>query len=132
LTDYVSDEDLVKLYNQATFFVYPSIFEGFGLPVAEAMACGIPVATSNITSIPEVAGDACILFDPFNVDEIYAAMRKLYNDQELRKKCIGKGLEQAKKFSWVNLSNLTFEKYTDIIRRSYEESYGYETERRIL
>lgn len=111
LTDYVSDKDLVKIYNQATIFVYPSIFEGFGLPVAEAMACGVPVVTSNVTSIPEVAGDACLLFDPYDVDSISESIVKMYFDEELRKNCIEKGFNQVKNFNWDNTSQITYFNY---------------------
>ena len=99
-TDYVDADDLPQIYKEAEFFVYPSIFEGFGLPVLEAMACGTPVITSNITSIPEVAGDACYLVDPFSEEEICNALETFASNEEMRKACMVKGYKQAEKFNW--------------------------------
>ena len=81
-TGYVQDEDLPALYNAADLFVYPSLYEGFGLPPLEAMACGTPVITSNTSSLPEVVGDAGIMIDPYDVDKLADAMHEvLYNDR---------------------------------------------------
>ena len=99
-TDYVSNEDLIRLYNGASCFVYPSFFEGFGIPPLEAMACGTPVAVSNNTSLPEVVGTAGIYFNPFSVEEIMAAIKRLLDDEELRQCLIQRGLERSKEFSW--------------------------------
>ena len=113
-TGYVEESDLVKLYNQALFFVYPSIFEGFGLPVLEAMSCGTPVITSNITSIPEVAGDACYMVDPFQVDEICRALVLFSDDAALRREFGEKGLKQAEKFDWKITARQTEKVYEEL------------------
>lgn len=102
LTDYVSDEDLVRLYNAASFFVYPSFFEGFGIPPLEAMACGIPVAVSCASSLPEVVGDAGLYFDPFNTSDIVASLDRLATDEIIRQQLIIRGYERVNKFSWID------------------------------
>lgn len=99
-TGYIDDEDLAPLYSNAEFFVYPSLYEGFGLPPLEAMQCGTPVITSNTSSLPEVVGDAGILVDPKSEVELVDAMKKLYFNEELRRDYLEKGLERAKQFSW--------------------------------
>ncbi|WP_071190078.1 glycosyltransferase family 1 protein [Trichormus sp. NMC-1] len=98
--NYVPYSELPKIINQALALVFPSLWEGFGLPVLEAMACGTPVITSNISSLPEVAGDAAILINPYNVGEITAAMQAIINDSELRKQLSQKSLTRANRFSW--------------------------------
>ena len=99
ITGFVPDEELGILLKNALAFIHPSVYEGFGMPIIEAMANGIPVACSNVTSLPEVAGPAALLFDPFNVDSITQAMHRLADDPQLRKDLIKKGYEQAKKYS---------------------------------
>lgn len=111
LTDYVSEEDLVRLYNYATCFVYPSFYEGFGIPPLEAMACGTPVAVSSATSLPEVVGDAGLYFDPFDEKEIEAAIQKLMTDEDLRKELCRKGLQQKEKFSWKKSAETIYKQY---------------------
>jgi glycosyltransferase involved in cell wall biosynthesis len=101
-TGYVPDEDLPYFYNAASVFCFPSLYEGFGLPVLEAMACGCPVVTSNTSSLPEVAGDAALLVNPENTEEIGKAMSTLIMDGRLRNSCIAKGLNHVQKFSWKN------------------------------
>jgi glycosyltransferase involved in cell wall biosynthesis len=96
----VPDVDLPALYAGAVALVYPSFYEGFGLPPLEAMSCGTPVITSNVTSLPEVVGDAGILIDPSSVDEIADAMRSLADDAQLRRSLINAGLARAAQFSW--------------------------------
>ena len=98
--DFVSDDDLPALYVGARLFVYPSLYEGFGLPVAEAMACGVPVVSSNASSLPEVAGDAGLYFDPRDVDAMAGAIERALTDSALRADLSLRGLAQAKKFSW--------------------------------
>lgn len=100
LTGYVADEDLPYLLNGATGFVFPSLYEGFGLPVLEAMACGTPVAATRTTSVPEVVGDAALLFDPTSTDEMVAVLARLLDDEETRRKLRLAGLERARRFSW--------------------------------
>jgi len=98
--DYVSETDLVKLYNLADFFVFPSLHEGFGFPVLEAMACGTPVIVSNIPSILEVAGSAGLLVNPHSYYDLSEAMYLMLNDSHLRSELRIKGLKRSKSFSW--------------------------------
>ncbi len=95
----VSDEELSKLYREAKALLFPSLFEGFGLPILEAQACGCPVITSNTSSLPEVAGKGAILVDPYEVEDITNAMINIM-DQSLRVKLIKNGFDNVKKFSW--------------------------------
>lgn len=97
----VPEEKLPCLYRGAEALIFPSLFEGFGLPVAEAMACGTPVVTANTTALPEVAGDAALLVDPTSVEQIAAAMEQIVSDTSLRWQLIGKGLTRAAQFSWA-------------------------------
>lgn len=108
-TDYIADEDMLPLYKGATAFTFVPFMEGFGLTPLEAMATGIPVLTSNCSSLPEVTGDAALLADPNNVDDIAQNMKKLANDENLRKVLIKKGNEQVKKFSCDESAKLTLE-----------------------
>ena len=101
-TGYVPDAELVILYNLATMLVLPSLGEGFGLPVIEAMACGLPVATSNRGSLPEVVGEAGLLFDPCLEEEIAGSIERLLGDESLRRELSNKAQERAKLFSWKN------------------------------
>jgi glycosyltransferase involved in cell wall biosynthesis len=96
----VPGKDLPELYSGAEFFTYPSLYEGFGLPVIEAMACGCPVITSSVSSLPEVAGNAALLVDPNSVEEIAEGIRELSTNPGSRSELRGKGLIQAGKFSW--------------------------------
>lgn len=98
--EYVSDEDLPFLYSGARAFVLPSLHEGFGVPIIEAMACGAPVITSNCSSMPEVAGDAAILIDPHSVESISAAMLEVLNNPARAEELKKAGLERVKQFSW--------------------------------
>ncbi len=106
-TDFIKDEDLPYLYSGAELFIYPSLYEGFGLPLLEAMACGTPVICSNTTSLPEVVGDTGILINPEDVKNISSAIITLLKDDELREDLRKKGLERAKEF--------TIEKYSSKI-----------------
>lgn len=99
-TGYIDIEDLPSLYSGADVFVYPSLYEGFGLPPLEAMACGTPVITSNVSSLPELVGDVGILVDPYSVDEIADAIYRVVSDDKLREDMRQKGLKRAKIFSW--------------------------------
>ncbi|MEA5618975.1 glycosyltransferase family 1 protein [Cronbergia sp. UHCC 0137] len=107
--NYVSYDKLPIIINQAIALVFPSLWEGFGLPVLEAMACGTPVITSNISSLPEVAGDAAILINPYNSGEITAAMQTIINDSETTKQLSAKGLKRANQFSWEKTGLATVE-----------------------
>lgn len=100
LLGHVADDDLPALYSDARMLLTPSLYEGFGLPVLEAMACGAPVITSNISSLPEVAGDAALLVDPSDVEEISAAMQAVETDASMREQLVQKGYRQAAAFTW--------------------------------
>jgi glycosyltransferase involved in cell wall biosynthesis len=97
---FVSDEMLAILYRLATVFVFPSLYEGFGLPPLEAMAAGTPVITSNVSSLPEVVGDAALLIDPLDPGAIASAMARVINEPELRANLVARGRERVKAFSW--------------------------------
>lgn len=103
-TGYVKDEDMSALMSGCLYFIYISLYEGFGLPPLEAMKCGAPVITSNNSSLPEVVGNSAITVDPSNDEEISAAMFKLYNDKDLRNSLSGKSIIQASQFSWERTS----------------------------
>ena len=102
-TGYIPDEDLPSLYSGATCFVYPSFYEGFGIPIIEAMACGCPVITSNNSSMREIAGDAAILIDPYNLMDIQNAIELLIKDKEVRRRKEREGITQAKSFTWEKM-----------------------------
>lgn len=109
--NYVTDIELVKLYNSAKIFVYPSLYEGFGLPVLEAMSCALPVIVSNISSLPEVVGEAAIKINPNKPAEITKSMLQLIEDDKLRHKLSEKSLLQAKKFCWEKCARETLKVY---------------------
>nr|MDA8218481.1 glycosyltransferase [Dehalococcoidales bacterium] len=111
LTDYVSDDTLATLYSAADAFVFPSLYEGFGLPVLEALRCGAPTVTSNTSSLPEVAGDAALLVDPYSAREIADGLASILTDADLRGKLRAKGLEQAERFSWAEVAEATVSAY---------------------
>jgi glycosyltransferase involved in cell wall biosynthesis len=111
LLDFVSDARLEGLYAVATCFVLASVNEGFGLPILEAMHRGVPVATSNISSLPEVAGDAALPFDPFDTTSIADALRQLLGDAELRARVAAAGPPRAAGFTWRRTAELTLESY---------------------
>ena len=111
LTGYVREGDLPALYSGALCFVYPSYFEGFGLPPLEAMKCGAPVIVGNKTSLPEVVGDAGVLVDPFDVDQMASAIQRVITDSNLRAQLRVKGLERAKLFDWQETARQTLSVY---------------------
>ena len=111
VTGYAADDDLASLYSGAMMFVYPSFYEGFGLPPLEAMQCGVPVITSNTSSLPEVVGNAGIMVSPEDGDALSHAMLTIYNSDELRKQMTTDALSQAAKFSWENCAEQTIETY---------------------
>ena len=112
---FVPDEDLRALYSGAKAFIFPSLGEGFGIPVLEAMQCGTPVITSNVTSLPEIAGDAAILINPYDGDELCQAMLNLLSDGDLRDRLKQKGIERAKQFSWSKCARETVEIYKKMV-----------------
>jgi glycosyltransferase involved in cell wall biosynthesis len=114
-TGYIPDEDLSAIYSGATAFVYPSLYEGFGLPPLEAMQCGTPVITSNTSSLPEVVGDAGIQIDPKDEDALCQAIIELLNNSELRKTLSKKGIDRSRKFSWSKCADETLKVYRTAI-----------------
>ncbi len=110
-TGYVPDEDLPGIYRGATAFLFPSLYEGFGLPVLEAMACGTPVITSNISSMPEVAGNAAILVDPYDVSEMSAAIGHVLGDPALHEALTNAGINRASAFNWDATAQQTMAHY---------------------
>jgi O-antigen biosynthesis alpha-1,3-mannosyltransferase len=111
----VSHDDLVKFYNAAHAFVFPSFYEGFGIPVVEAMKCGCPVLTSNTSSLPEVGGDAAVYVDPNDVDALKEKLRQIIDDEGLRRSLREKGFVQAAKFTWKKTAELTYDGYRKIV-----------------
>lgn len=114
-TGFVENKDLVGLYNAAGLFVMPSFYEGFGLPVLEAMQSGCPVVTSQRGSLKEIAGDAAYFIDPGNINSISSGITKLMLDSDLREKLIKKGFAQAKKFTWRKTADNTFNVYKNLL-----------------
>jgi glycosyltransferase involved in cell wall biosynthesis len=101
---FVDDNDLPSLYRGALGLLFPSLYEGFGLPILEAMACGIPVLTSNVTSLPEVAGDAALLIDPYSLDDMADGINQLVTDLDLRNLLIERGLTRVNMFTWEKVA----------------------------
>lgn len=112
---FIPIEHLPCLYNASKLLVYPSFYEGFGLPPIEAMACGVPVITSNLTSIPEVVSDCAVLINPYNIDEIAEAICKVLNDEKFANKLILKGLIRSSEFNWRKTAKNTLIAYNKII-----------------
>ena len=112
---FVPDEDLVAIYNLADVFVMPSLYEGFGLPILEAMACGCPVITSKEGSLKEVAGNAAYFVDAYNMDDIKNGIVKVFNDNELKNEFRIKGLENIQKFSWKKTAEETLKVYEGVL-----------------
>lgn len=117
LPGYVAREDLAALLSASEAFVYPSLYEGFGMPVLEAMACGAPVLTSTTSSLPEVAGDAALLVNPLHTNEISQALERLWSDAELRRDLRERGLRRALEFRWERAAQQTL----DVLREAARE-----------
>jgi glycosyltransferase involved in cell wall biosynthesis len=111
---FVDDDDLPTLYSAAELLAYPSIYEGFGFPVLEAMACGSPVVTSNTSSLPEVGGEAALLVEPTDVEAIAGAILCLLQDADLRRNLIARGFEQAHKFTWEKAAAQLLDLYASV------------------
>jgi glycosyltransferase involved in cell wall biosynthesis len=121
LTGYVANTDLPAIYSQCAVFLYPSLRESFGIPMLEAMACGVPVITSNTSSMPEVAGDAAILVDPFKPGEITAAIHFLTQESDLRNSLLKKGISRASEFSWLKMAEDVKDIYEEVYKQSYQK-----------
>jgi glycosyltransferase involved in cell wall biosynthesis len=115
LTGYLPPAELEQLYNRASIFAFPSLDEGFGIPVLEAMAHGIPVLTSNRSALPEVAGDAALLVNPFDVEEIRAALERLIDNRELREQLACRGRARAAQFTWERAVRATHQAYERLL-----------------
>jgi len=115
---YVPEQDLPGIYNAASLFVLPSIYEGFGFPPLEAMACGVPVITSNSSSLPEVVGDAGVMVDPYDSAALAAAINQVLSDEKLRTTLIKRGLERVKLFSWQKCAEETVAVYEEAYRKA--------------
>ena len=111
LTGFVDDKDLNIVYNSACAFIFPSLAEGFGLPVLEALSCGVPTISSNSTSLPEVYGDSALSFNPTKKEELVDAMKKIYFDNNLRDQLIESSFNQIKKFSWDKTTEIIVNEY---------------------
>jgi glycosyltransferase involved in cell wall biosynthesis len=118
LTGYLSDEELCALYSSCRVFIYPSLYEGFGLPPLEAMACGAPVVTSRIASIAEVTGEAARLFAPEDVEALTRELHALLNNEDERRHLAALGLKRAAEFSWERTARETREVYDEALRRA--------------
>ncbi|MGQ9631095.1 MAG: glycosyltransferase family 4 protein [bacterium] len=116
-TGYVSEKELPILYNGADVFIYPSLYEGFGIPPLEAMSCGVPTISSNASSLPEVVGEGGILVDPGNIEALRDVMYQVLTDNSLRIELCKKGLEQAGKFSWEKTAEETIKVYKKALHR---------------
>ena len=112
---FISDEQLAKVYNRATCFVFPSFYEGFGLPLLESMACGTPVITSNLSALPEVGSDAAIYSNPYNIEDIKDKIELLLNDVILQQNMISKGLERVKEFTWEQSAQKHIKLFEELI-----------------
>ena len=112
---FARDQDLPALYSEAACLAYPSLYEGFGFPVLEAMACGTPVVTSTISSMPEVAGEAALLVDPYDVEAIAAAIARALSDEALRRDLIRRGFRQAARFTWERTARQLREVYERVL-----------------
>lgn len=113
--DFVSENDLPALYSKASAFILPSLYEGFGLPILEAMACGAPVIASNAASIPEIVGDAGIIVDPYNIEEISDGILRLLNNQSEAKNYSNLGIERAQQFTWRHCAEEHLKVYREVL-----------------
>ena len=112
--EYITELDLAYYYSSAALLAFPSLYEGFGLPPLEAMACGCPVVTSNTSSLPEVVGEAGIMVNPYDTDSLAQAMKRVLTDNKLRDEMVRKGLEQSKRFTWEKAAKRTLEVYEKV------------------
>ena len=123
-TGYLSDDALALVLKHATVFVFPSLYEGFGIPILEAMAAGVPTACSNVASLPEVAGDAALLFDPTSLEEMIKALTCLLTNPSLRDELVAKGHQNVQRFSWANTAEKTLKIYQKVAQRPFPKIRG--------
>ena len=116
MTGYVPNAVLPAIINQCKVFLYPSLRESFGIPILEGMACGVPVITSNTSSMPEIAGDAALLVDPSKPEQIAEAINRILNDDKLRTELCDKGIKQAAGFSWKIMAENYLKLYKEILK----------------
>lgn len=114
---HISDNELTLLYNESKLFLFPSFYEGFGLPPLEAMACGTPVITSNLSSMPEVCGDAAIYIDPHSVEDISQKIQTILSNEALQQKLINKGLEHIKQFTWEKATDEHIKVFKEVLEK---------------
>ena len=114
---FVPTEDLVGIYNLATVFAIPSLYEGFGLPVLEAMSCGCPVITTKEGSLEEVAGDTAYYVDAYDFENIASGIKEVFENERLQKELVKKGLENVKRFSWKKTAEETLGVYEEALNR---------------
>ncbi|MBV8282319.1 MAG: glycosyltransferase family 4 protein, partial [Candidatus Eremiobacteraeota bacterium] len=117
LPGFVPREELPVFYSAACVVIYPTLYEGFGLPVLEAMACATPLVSSNISSIPEIAGDAALLVDPENPHEISEAVQRLLTDKTLRAELVSRGLMQVREFTWHRVAEMTLKVFLGVAEK---------------
>ena len=115
LIGYVNDDELRALYSSCRAFIYPSLYEGFGLPPLEALACGAPVIASRIAALEETMGDAAMLVDPLDVHSLVAAITDVFENEKQRKKLIAAGPAHAARFSWEKAAQSTYEVYQNVL-----------------
>lgn len=115
MQEFCDDEKLAELYSNAMVFIYPSLYEGFGIPPLEAMACGCPVVASNASSVPEAVGDAGLLFDPNDRNDLIRQIEKVITDETISLNLIEKGKIRAKKFSWDNMADIIYQGYQKLL-----------------
>lgn len=118
MTGYVPNVEMPSIINQCKVFLYPSLRESFGIPILEGMACGVPVITSNTSSMPEIAGDAAAIVDPLKLEQIVEALKKIVGDEAYCKNLCEKGIERSKDFSWKRMA----EKYLDLYKEVYQQT----------
>lgn len=118
---YIDDDDLASLYSDALMFIYPSLYEGFGLPPLEAMQCGCPVITSNVSSLPEVVGDAAVTISPDDLDAASSAIEKIYSDELFRSQLVVGGMERARQFSWGMTAEKIVHRFDTILANKQEK-----------
>lgn len=118
MTGYVPNAEMPAIINQCKVFLYPSLRESFGIPILEGMACGVPVITSNTSSMPEIAGDAAAIVDPFSTDQIVEAIKRIVSNDEYNKSLCTKGIERAKLFSWKKMAERYFDLYVEVYNQT--------------